>query len=113
MDFLVLVIIIVAVAFAAGICSGGIAPWARGEWRLMRQHTWAPDPEAGPCTVEGDARAASMVVKQRALGKRLRREGRSILSAGREYTPVLTKPAPVVERPPKADKVVPIRRRPA
>jgi hypothetical protein len=40
----------------------------------------------------GDDRVAYMTVKQRALGKRMRRQGKSILSRS-DYTPELTKKA--------------------
>lgn len=54
-----------------------------------------------------DPRVARMDLKQRAYGKRLRREGRTLL-AGKEYIPTLTIPAPA--KPPRADKVVLLRR---
>jgi hypothetical protein len=48
-----------------------------------------------------------MDLRQRSYGKRLRREGKTLLS-GKAYVPVLTIALPV--KPPKADKVTPIRR---
>lgn len=47
---------------------------------------------------EGADRTAYLTVKQRAMGKRLRRQGRSLLT-GKPYTPVLTKPAEFEEQP--------------
>jgi hypothetical protein len=54
-----------------------------------------------------DPRVARMDLRQRSYGKRLRREGKTLLS-GKAYVPVLTIALPV--KPPKADKVTPIRR---
>jgi hypothetical protein len=80
--------------------------WLREEWRLMWLETWAEEPRSTLGTM-ADPRVQVMVTRQRAYGKRLRRQGRSLLS-GKEYIPAMTLPAPA--KPPKGDKVVPIRR---
>lgn len=80
--------------------------WLRNEWRLIRLDTWVDEPKSTLGTM-ADPRVAKMVVRQRAYGKRLRRQGRSLLS-GKEYIPAMTQPAPAA-KPPKGDKVVPIR----
>jgi len=83
--------------------------WLRNEWRLIRLDTWAEEPRStSPAGSVADPRVARMDLRQRAYGKRLRREGRSLLS-GKEYTPALTKEQPAP--PPKSGKVVPIRKR--
>lgn len=105
-DLFALAVFFAALALVIALSSGDLIAWAREEWRLLRLHTWAPD-AAQPCTLR-DERVALMVLKQRALGKRMRRQGRSLL-ADKPYTPVLTKPAED-PAPPKADKVVPFRR---
>lgn len=51
-----------------------------------------------PGTLEDD-KVAYMLVKQRAMGKRLRKQGRSLLS-GKDYTPELTKKADAPEPAP-------------
>jgi len=55
-----------------------------------------------------DPRIEAMDKRMRAYGARLKREGRSLLS-GKAYIPTLTKAVP--QPPPKADKVIPIRRK--
>lgn len=105
-DFLALLFIWLVVLLVVLLSAGDIVGWAREEWRRLRAETWAPD--NAPCTVQ-DPRVALMTLKQRALGKRMRRDGRSLL-ASKPYVPVLTKPAASEATPPKSDKVVPIRR---
>lgn len=65
-----------------------------------------PEPESRAGSV-ADPMVARMDLRQRAYGKRLRREGRTLL-AGKEYIPTMTKPQPA--KPPKADRVVSILR---
>lgn len=111
MDLLTLIVLLAAVAVGAAIASGGIGRWALGEWRAMRARSWAPgDNLDGPGTM-ADARVAAMVVRQRAYGRRLRRQGKTLL-AGKEYVPVLTRAVPEHhDPPPRADRVVvPLRR---
>ena len=109
-DVFAFVAIIFAAAVVAAVASHlPIGVWIRREVERARMKTWAPTGERpGPCSVKGDPRVQAMVVKQRAFGKRLRRQGRTLL-AGKEYVPALTKPAEP-PAPPMADKVVPIRR---
>lgn len=98
------VLLVLAVAVFVAASTGDPIAWAREEWRRIRARTWAP----GEFPSSTDTRIARMALKQRALAKRMRREGRHLL-AGKPYVPVLTKPAEP-ERAPRADKVVPIRR---
>lgn len=60
-----------------------------------------------PGTVE-DPDVANMVVRQRAMGKRMRRQGRSLLS-GKAYVPALTKFAEPAS-PQQPHNVVPLRK---
>lgn len=105
MDVLALVIVIALASIIAGLAAGGVLQWARAEWRRMWVETWGPTGCPEPFTV-ADPRIARMVLRQRSFGKRLRREGRSLL-AGKAYTPVLTKVEPAAVRTPN---VVPLRR---
>jgi hypothetical protein len=99
---LVLLLIVLAVLIVAAR-GGDFLAWLRDEVRLARADNWATG------TLD-DPRVARMFVKQRALARRMRRQGRTLL-AGKEYVPVLTKPT---EPPaPRADKVVTLRRRAA
>lgn len=106
-DMVALLAVLAALALVIGLSSGDLVAWVREEWRLLRMRTWAPEVDAPPCTLR-DPKVALMVLKQRALGKRMRKQGRSLL-ASKPYTPALTKPAEE-PTPPKADKVVPFRR---
>lgn len=54
-----------------------------------------------------DPKVARMDLKQRAYGKRLRREGRTLL-AGKHYTPAVGKPTPA--KPTRTDNVTVLRR---
>lgn len=108
MDLIRLVLLLFAVALLASLLSR-MSPvaWLRREWQLMRMRSWArPREISGPGTLD-DPRVQNMVIKQRALGKRMRKQGRTLLS-GKHYIPALTKPGDAP--PPKADKVVPIRK---
>ena len=104
-DYHALILIWLVLAIVLALCAGNLTAWAREEWRRLRAESWAPD-EFQPCSVS-DPRVARMDLKRRALGKRMRRQGRTLLG-GKGYVPVLTKPAEAP--PPKANKVVPIRR---
>lgn len=57
-----------------------------------------------------EARVKAMELRQREYGKKLRRQGRTLL-ANKYYIPVLTKPSDPPYPPPMASKVVPILRR--
>lgn len=60
-------------------------------------------------TTMEDPRCMALWIKQRKLGAKMGKAGKSLLS-GKAYVPVLTKQVPV-ERPPRADRVVtPLRR---
>lgn len=87
--------------------------WLADEWRLAHMKSWdTPEAQSILGTME-DPRVATMVVAQRALGRRMKREGKSLLGykrqPGRSYTPVLTKPTPI-EPAPRSAEVYPIRR---
>lgn len=120
LDIVVLLVIFLFLAlFAIAFQPRQLLAWIREEWRLLRLDTWddgkydAPRSPARQPTVErGDGTANDPKVKrlldqQVAIAERLRDQGRSIL-AGKQYIPALTKPAD--GPPPKANKVVPIRR---
>jgi len=83
--------------------------WLREEWRLMRAETWADGEYEGEPGTVTDPDVRAMVARQRAFGERLRWQGKSLLS-GKEYRPVLTKPADPPPPPPMANRVFPIRR---
>jgi hypothetical protein len=106
MDFLALLVLFVLLVAIVAPTAGGFVAYFRGEWRMIRARTWAPGTADDP-----DVKA--MVVRQRAMGKRLRRQGRSLLGPEgkrKAYTPQLTKPAPE-STPPRANEVVvPLRR---
>lgn len=105
-DLILLFLLLVAVAVAAAAMSDSPVEWAREEWRRIRADTWAPsEPAENTAGSVADPRVARMDLRMRALGKRMRREGRTLHSPQKRYVPVLTKPAPA-ERPPKADRVV-------
>lgn len=109
MDAIAIALLILVVALGAAMFSrGSLTAWAREEWRLMRQNTWAMTRRPG---ITGgsvaEPRVAAMDLRMRAYAKRLRREGRH-LTNGRRYVPVLTKPAE--PPPPRAAKVYPIRK---
>jgi hypothetical protein len=110
MDFLALAVFLIVLAIVLGKTAGGIVPWIRNEIALMRAQTWQGpylvNPALGSSTSPGVAR---MEKKRKALGKRMKKQGRSLL-AKKVYTPVLTKKADDASPPPRADKVVPIRR---
>jgi hypothetical protein len=108
MDFITTSLLLLALAIILAR-SAHLTPWkwAKREWYLVRRETWAP--KAGAGTVEGDPRVERMDAKQRALGKRMRRDGRTLHNPARKYVPVLTKPAEDPP-PPRANKVVPIRK---
>lgn len=103
-DAIALVLLLIVLAFIIVAARGGdIAEWVREETRLARARTWEPGTLSDP-------KVARMFIKQRAMARRMRRQGRTLL-AGKEYVPVLTKPT---EPPaPRADKVVTLRRRAA
>lgn len=92
---------------------GNFLAWCREEWRLARADTWEGGVYRGAVGTAADPDVKQMVVRQRAFGKRLRRQGRSLLGPEgkrKAYTPELTKPAPE-SPPPRADQVVvPLRR---
>ena len=105
-DLFALVALWFGIAIVLAGCAGNIVMWAREEWRRIKADSWADDAPQ-PCSVS-DPRVARMDLKRRALGKRLRKQGRTLL-AGKAYVPALTKA--VEESPPKASKVVPINSR--
>jgi hypothetical protein len=83
--------------------------WLREEWRLMWLETWAEEPRSTLGTM-ADPKVQVMVTRQRAYGKRLRRQGRSLLGgkSGKVYKPALTVQVPIK---PDDGKVIPIRRK--
>jgi hypothetical protein len=103
-DAIALVLLLIVLAIVIVIARGGdIIDWLRDEAHLARARTWEPGTLSDP-------KVARMFVKQRAMARRMRRQGRTLL-AGKDYVPVLTKPT---EPPaPRADKVVTLRRRAA
>jgi hypothetical protein len=65
MDLIVLILLIVGVGLVLAIASGqSPAQYARGEWRRMRQHSWAPKAEKpeppAPFTSEDPCVAATV-----------------------------------------------------
>lgn len=104
MDWLVYGCLIVAVVMAgAALYGGDVIAWLRAEYRAARQETFAPGTMKDP-------RTHRLYTKQRALSRRMRKEGRSLLNREKWYEPELTKPQPA-PAPPKAAEVVPIRKR--
>lgn len=77
-DFLLVGLLIVAVAAALAICSGGLAPWARGEWRWARARTAAEAQEAAaaaePFTAD-HPRVAATLARMRYARTKMERHG--------------------------------------
>jgi hypothetical protein len=107
-DVAALLALLVVLALVLAFASKRPIDWIREELRLMRADTWQGEYLVNPALVDVE-RAALMAAKGRALGKRMKRQGRSLISkTPKPYVPVLTKQVDPV--PPLADKVVPIRR---
>lgn len=108
MDILALLIVLALVILLAARQAGGLLLWMREEWRAAYVESFAPERLVNPRlgSVAHDDRVALMAVKQRALGKRMRRDGRSLL-AGKAYRPALTKAEPPAK---PAPNVVTLRR---
>jgi hypothetical protein len=92
MDLLALLALLVVVFVVAGWMSTDFVAYVREEWRLIRAETWR-DHIVNPDLVDKD-RAALTWTKQRALAKRMRRQGRALLT-GKPFTPEPT----VLRRP--------------
>jgi hypothetical protein len=109
-DFLALAALLLVLGLVLAKASGAIVPWVRNEIALMRAETWQGEHLINPRLGSlADERVARVDMKRKRLGKRMKKQGRSLL-AKKEYTPVLTKKAEDTTTPPRADKVVPIRR---
>lgn len=111
-DFLALGALLAFLAFVFSRAAGGFIAWLREEWRLLRMDSWATsdyvvNPSLG---TRADPRVARVDLARRALGRRMRKQGRGLLGPrAKPYTPELRPPAPD-PTPPKAGKVVPVRR---
>jgi hypothetical protein len=111
-DGAVLIVIFLCIAIVgAALYGGSVRAWLRAEWRAGSEETfyrsdYLVNPRLGSVV---DPRVAKMMLKQRALGKRMRRKGKTLFSASKSYVPVLTKQVPLPD-PPKAAEVYPIRR---
>ena len=111
MDILAMLIVLALVILLAARQAGGFLLWLREEWRAAYVESFAPDHLVNPRlgSVAHDDRVALMTARQRYLGKRMRREGRSLL-AGKAYRPALTKTEAPVKVAPRSAKVLSIRR---
>lgn len=113
-DFIALALFLVTLALLLAFAAGGIVPWIRNEIALMRADTWQGDRLINPALGSfADPRVALVDMKRKQLGKRMKKQGRSLISKrnAKNYVPELTKPADPPAPPPKADKVVtPLRR---
>lgn len=109
-DVLLVGLLIVAVAAALAILSGGVKPWARGEWRWMRAHTAAEAQEEAapvePFTAD-HPRVAATLARMRYARTKMDRHGIKPLMRlegdprGRDVKPAWQRIAPMGNAPPK------------
>lgn len=111
MDILATVLFLAVLAAVLAVWSPlPFVAWMRREIQLMRAETFQGDYIVNPALgTRADPVVARMDMKRKRLGKRMKKQRRSLL-ADKPYTPVLTKKADE-PAPPRADKVViPLRR---
>lgn len=84
----------------------GFFAWLREEIRLARAPDWS-DGAYRPGTID-DPDVAYMAVRQRAMAKRMRRQGRSLLGPKSARAPWVPGPH-VLNAEPSPDNVVPLR----
>lgn len=111
-DILALCAFLAALVIVIGLCwPGGFFAWVRNEIALARADQWSGDYLVNPALGSmADPNVARMDMKRKRLGKRMKKQGRSLLTK-KAYTPVLTKKTDDTTPAPRADKIVPIRRR--
>lgn len=116
MEFLAIAVFLVVSALVLALLSGHPIAWLKREWHLMRAHYWSPYEITGPKGTEDGVQRLEL--KQRALAKQMRRQGRHLFASKKArrkaYTPVGTTPIAAPEIPPARkpnSTVVPMRRR--
>lgn len=101
MDLPALLVFLALVVAVTALTSGDPIAWFRAEWRRMRMETFSSQELPGPTGAEEAAQRLEL--KQRALAKQMRRQGRHLFASkkGRRkaYTPVGTSPIAVPEAP--------------
>ena len=100
--WLVYALLVLGIALLGAYFYGwDVRKWLKAEYRAAKEETFAPGTMKDP-------RTHRLYTKQRALARRMRKEGRSLLNRDKPYEPALTKAQPVVA--PKAAQVYPIRK---